>query len=392
MIPLYSKSLKEFSFGHKTLARKISQENDLSFTGYWRHRLQYSLQNQDFRSWYLGLSQGKIVFSDSEPLSIDGLLAIVERYLPSLRNDKAKYLLGTLKQMLPPVDQQQQLKMLPNLLESCYRLKLAHPKEIERALRLKILQDFDEVLFDSVGHAEFLPDSDLSHQVPIPGFDLKGMLSEARRRKIVWDKVKTIIPSLDTILMANDSAIKQASLTSAQKVHLQKLISHGDSIDTISESLCQDRLEIAKGLAQLVNKGLFSIQPAEKGKRSEILIVDDSPLMLQMFQTLVSSWGYPVRSHSEPTSALEVMLQSNPVAIFLDVNMPEISGFDLLKQIRRQPALAGIPLIVMTAERTLSNNWRAQWSGCRFLSKPLAPEEFPNFKIELRMLLETILG
>ncbi|MCG8362671.1 MAG: hypothetical protein MJA27_04965, partial [Pseudanabaenales cyanobacterium] len=39
---------------------------------------------------------------------------------------------------------------------------------------------------------------------------------------------------------------------------------------------------------------------------------------------------------------------------------------------------------------TLSNNWRAQWSGCQFLTKPLTPKEVPDFQVELRMLLEEL--
>ena len=76
------------------------------------------------------------------------------------------------------------------------------------------------------------------------------------------------------------------------------------------------------------------------------------------------------------------------ILFFIDVNMPGLSGFDLLKQIRRQPKLVNIPLIILTSERTLSNNWRAQQSGCQFLSKPLSPEDIPQFKRKLRLLID----
>ena len=392
MTPLYSQDSKGFSFGRENLSQRIAQESDLSFTGYWRHQFRYSGQAQVSRSWYLGLVEGKAAFSDSQPLSVDRLISITERYVPRVRGTRTKRLIETLQHRLLPEAKERQLEMLPALLKSCYNLKILSPKEVEHALRLKILQDFDDVLFDYAGHANFLPKSDFLAQAPIIGFELKELLSEARRRRVIWGKVKTLIPSLDSTLAIDNEALQEANLVPAHEEHLTKLISHGETIDTISRALAQDTLEIAKGLAQLVNKGLLTVQPIEKYGEPEILIIDDSPMMLQQFQMLVSSWGYKVRSHSDPTSALDVMARSNPVAIFLDINMPELSGFDLLKQIRRQPTLATVPLIMLTAERTLTNNWRAQWSGCKFLSKPLSPEEIPKFKHELRMLLETTIS
>ncbi len=84
------------------------------------------------------------------------------------------------------------------------------------------------------------------------------------------------------------------------------------------------------------------------------------------------------------------MLESKPVVIFLDINMPGASGFDLIKQIRRQPQLSSIPLVLLTAEKTVSNQWRAQWASCKFLAKPRTPAEIHVFQTELRQMLGEI--
>jgi CheY-like chemotaxis protein len=68
--------------------------------------------------------------------------------------------------------------------------------------------------------------------------------------------------------------------------------------------------------------------------------------------------------------------------------MPGASGFDLIKQIRRQPQLTSIPLVLLTAEKTVSNQWRAQWASCKFLAKPRTSAEIPVFRTELRQMLE----
>jgi CheY-like chemotaxis protein len=68
--------------------------------------------------------------------------------------------------------------------------------------------------------------------------------------------------------------------------------------------------------------------------------------------------------------------------------MPGATGFDLIKLIRRQPKLAAIPLVLLTAEKTLSNQWRAQWANCKFLSKPQNTQEIPTFRGDLYGMLQ----
>jgi CheY-like chemotaxis protein len=119
----------------------------------------------------------------------------------------------------------------------------------------------------------------------------------------------------------------------------------------------------------------------------EIFIVDDSPLLVQQFRQLVEGWGYQVKYSNNALTAVQTMMESQPVAIFLDINMPGASGFDLIKQIRRQPQLASLPLVLLTAEKSVSNQWRAQWASCKFLAKPRTPAEVPTFRSDLRQML-----
>jgi CheY-like chemotaxis protein len=389
-VPLHSTQC--FLFTPDTLAQKLVQESDFSLTGYWHHRFKGQPQGKVPGDWYLGLTAGRALFSNNQPFSGECLLALLERYIPRLKSREAKQITQSLQQRFLATNGEHHLEVLPVLLSSLYELNLLKPEDVKQALRLKLLADLDQILFDYGGQASFLPQPDFSHQVPLVGFDLNGLIAEAHRRRLIWGKVKTLIPTLDSALTLNEAALGQANLNLQQEQHLRMLIAQGRTLNEIAIALAQDTLEIAKGLAQLVDNGLLAIQSAARSQEAEIIIIDDSPLMLQQFKTLVSSWGYRVRSLSDPTSALEVMIQANPIAIFLDINMPNLSGFDLLKQIRRQPDLATVPLVMLTAERTLSNNWRAQWSGCQFLTKPLSPDEIPQFKQALRMLLESIVA
>lgn len=235
-----------------------------------------------------------------------------------------------------------------------------------------------------------MPSPQLRLQSPISGFELNELFAEAQRRRMLWRKLKVQIPSLNSIPVLNEDTAMRSNLSIEQKQRLEKLASGDRTLNDIASALAQDPLEIAKGFAQLINNGLVTLKSPMKPSMAQIVIVDDSPLILKQFRSLVTSWGYQVKLSQDPVTALQTILQSNPVIIFLDINMPEITGFELVKQIRRQPELASIPLVMLTAEKTLSNNWRAQWSGCRFLTKPLTPKEVPDFQMELRLLLEEL--
>jgi CheY-like chemotaxis protein len=118
--------------------------------------------------------------------------------------------------------------------------------------------------------------------------------------------------------------------------------------------------------------------------------VDDSTLLIKQFQNLVTRWGYQVKFSSDALNAVQSLLAAEPAVIFLDINMPGASGFELIKQIRRQNQLATIPVVLLTAERSVSNQWRAQWASCKFLAKPRTPEEVPTFRAELQALLQEL--
>jgi CheY-like chemotaxis protein len=82
------------------------------------------------------------------------------------------------------------------------------------------------------------------------------------------------------------------------------------------------------------------------------------------------------------------MLLAKPNIVFIDINMPKLNGFDLIKQIRRQPSLAKLPLVLVTSENTITNNFRAKWANCRFLSKPRTSDDVQEFREQVQTLLQ----
>src|SRR5262245_50306827 len=80
-----------------------------------------------------------------------------------------------------------------------------------------------------------------------------------------------------------------------------------------------------------------------------VLIVDDDPVILTMLCDVLEEAGMAVLTARDGKVAL-ALLQRTPVALVLtDLMMPYITGFQLAQRLRNNPALAGIPVVLMSA-------------------------------------------
>jgi CheY-like chemotaxis protein len=80
-----------------------------------------------------------------------------------------------------------------------------------------------------------------------------------------------------------------------------------------------------------------------------ILVVDDTPALLDIIRKALEEEGYSVRTCLESRYAVEMAQEWRPEVIMLDVVMPEVSGWDVLAQLRAYPSFARTPVIVCTA-------------------------------------------
>jgi two-component system, chemotaxis family, chemotaxis protein CheY len=80
-----------------------------------------------------------------------------------------------------------------------------------------------------------------------------------------------------------------------------------------------------------------------------LLIVEDDEDIEFMLADLVTDSGYRTLAARDGVEALEVLSRERPFAIILDLMMPRMNGYGLLEALRKDPALASIPVIVVTA-------------------------------------------
>jgi len=106
-------------------------------------------------------------------------------------------------------------------------------------------------------------------------------------------------------------------------------------------------------------------------------MVDDDPLLVELIQSFLESAGYKrFVSTSDPSTAVAMLLRERPDILLLDIVMPGTSGFEVLSDMRREPALKHIPAIVLTSADDAETKLRALKLGASdFLRKPVDRSE-----------------
>lgn len=107
-----------------------------------------------------------------------------------------------------------------------------------------------------------------------------------------------------------------------------------------------------------------------------ILLVDDQPANLRVVTTLLKRQGYEVATAADGKGALEECQRFRPDLILLDMMMPGMDGFELMREIKLDPALMRIPTVFLTAAQDRDLLLRAFDAGAvDYVTKPFIPEE-----------------
>ena len=108
-----------------------------------------------------------------------------------------------------------------------------------------------------------------------------------------------------------------------------------------------------------------------------ILVVDTNPTNRRSYVTLLGNFGHRLVDAGDGVAALELARKELPDLVITDILMPHMDGFTLVRRLRAEPLLAGVPVIFQTTNYSEPEVRRlAQASGIRFiLSKPADPQE-----------------
>ena len=120
--------------------------------------------------------------------------------------------------------------------------------------------------------------------------------------------------------------------------------------------------------------GLEAVRDFDAGKKdgarmTKILLVDDSKFLRMATERALARAGYDVSTATDGEHALEVAREKKPDLILLDMLLPKMTGPDVLKALKKDPATAGIAVVIFTG-LSQKNAVRLQQDGaCAFLEK-----------------------
>ncbi len=117
-----------------------------------------------------------------------------------------------------------------------------------------------------------------------------------------------------------------------------------------------------------------------------VLIVEDEEDAAELFAEMMRVSGFRVLKTSNSAPAISMMASEKPDVIILDIMMPEISGLDILRQMRRDPELANIPVVVVSAKSMPADIKNGMEAGAStYLTKPVG-------FLELKEAVERAIG
>jgi len=105
---------------------------------------------------------------------------------------------------------------------------------------------------------------------------------------------------------------------------------------------------------------------------STVLVVDDDLLMQQLVVGQLEPAGFKVVPAGDGVSALRLAREVKPQAIILDIHLPRLDGWSVLSQLKSDPSLSNIPVILVSVEEQRARGYSL--GACEYLVKPIEPD------------------
>lgn len=138
-------------------------------------------------------------------------------------------------------------------------------------------------------------------------------------------------------------------------------------------------LNLAILLNSLIQEGAIAMGPyilPTQDNRPIVACIDDSPSIQRVVKFTLESSGYQVISIKESLKALTSLLNPKPDLILMDINMPDIDGYQLCSLCRKSSVLSDIPIIMLTGRDGILDRVKAKMVGSvGYISKPFLPQE-----------------
>ncbi|AKG23285.1 response regulator [Calothrix sp. 336/3] len=107
-----------------------------------------------------------------------------------------------------------------------------------------------------------------------------------------------------------------------------------------------------------------------------VLVVDDTPSQVELINSFLSDSGYDVLTAYNCRDGMEKAVTHQPDAIITDVVMPEMSGFEFCRKLKKNPATAKLPIIICSSkDKEIDRIWGMRQGAEVYLTKPFTRQQ-----------------
>ncbi len=108
-----------------------------------------------------------------------------------------------------------------------------------------------------------------------------------------------------------------------------------------------------------------------------VLVVEDNPINMRLFHAILDAHGYIVLQATNGMEGLRMAREHRPDLILMDLQLPDISGLEVTRQLKEDDALKAIPVIALTAFAKVGDEEKCRENGCDgYISKPISITDF----------------
>ena len=123
--------------------------------------------------------------------------------------------------------------------------------------------------------------------------------------------------------------------------------------------------------------GLERCRGPRGGNLAKILIVEDNALNIKLFCDLLAAHGHQPEAVTDSRNALDVARQFSPDLVITDIQLPHVSGLELIRMLRADDQLADVPIMAVTAYSARGDEERIREAGAQaYVSKPISVVRF----------------
>lgn len=207
-----------------------------------------------------------------------------------------------------------------------------------------------------------------------------------------WKEAQVVdrLPNMAPVILQSQQLQEKTSISAYQS--LCKLLNGNRTLRDLAVQLRTSPLQVVCSLLPYIQSGIFGlvdvpdllelINPSninydyDNQDRPLIACIDDSLMISQMMEQIITMAGYRFIAVNDPLDAVGILINRRPDLIFLDIVMPKISGYDLCAQLRRYPEFEQTPIIFLTSSSGIIDRIRAKIVGSSdFLKKTVDADE-----------------